>query len=462
MAVYLETMTDIQNLVSVMPYFQDDSSCVFLDSAKQNDDMSRYSYLSADPFLVIQSTGNQISITQNGITNNISDNPWRLIKKLLIEYQDDTFEFDKPFTGGAIGYWSYDLGRMVEKLPEIAVNDCDYSEMWIGFYDWVLIHDHHEDLITLSTTTSNPQIDYKERQQWVKDRILESNLKVNDAFSTQRLNATFKSNFSINDYIGAVEKVKSYLKAGDIYQANISQRFSTLYDGDPWKLYLNLRDANPAPFSAYLNLPEICILSASPELFLSLDGQRVETRPIKGTRPTSEDKILDDELANELVNSEKDRAENVMIVDLMRSDLGKVCEIGSVSVTGLWTLERHPTVWHLVSRIEGKLKENYGAIDLLEQCFPGGSITGAPKIRAMEIIEEVEPMRRGLYCGSIGYIGFNGSMRTNIAIRTMTITKNNLLFHGGGGIVADSDPLSEYQETLDKAKGLMRALEINQ
>jgi len=458
LAVYLQTLSEIQSLLSIMPCFVDISSCVFLDSAQRSDDVSRYSYLSADPFLIIQSKGDQISITRNGVVDNISGNPWEILNQLLSEYHDDFFEENKPFTGGAIGYWSYDLGRMVEKLPVIALDDYDYSEMWVGFYDWVLIQDHHDDLIRLSTTTSNPLINHYERQEWVMDRIQKFNINLINSSASKNLNKTFKSNFSIDDYVSTIKKVKDYLHAGDIYQANISQRFTTSYEGDSWELYLKLRYTNPAPFSAYLNLPDLCILSASPELFLSLNANYVETRPIKGTRPTNEDPVLDKKLAIELMNSEKDRAENVMIVDLMRSDLGKVCEIGSVVVTDLWKLERHPTVWHLVSIIQGELKEQYGPVDLLQQCFPGGSITGAPKIRAMEIIEELEPVRRGVYSGSIGYIGFNGSMCTSIAIRTMTLANKQLFFHGGGGIVVDSDPLSEYQETMDKTKGLMSAL----
>jgi anthranilate/para-aminobenzoate synthase component I len=230
------------------------------------------------------------------------------------------------------------------------------------------------------------------------------------------------------------------------------------FEGDSWDLYLKLRISNPAPFSAYMTIPGLCVLSASPELFLSLDGNQVETRPIKGTRPRGGDPLEDERLAGELVASAKDRAENIMIVDLMRNDLGKVCEVGSVEVSGLTRLEKHPTVWHLVSTINGSLEGHYGPVDLLRSCFPGGSITGAPKIRAMEIIEEIEPIRRGIYCGSMGYIAFNGNMRTSIAIRTMTLENNEISFHSGGGIVADSDPWSEYLETIDKAKGLMKAL----
>ena len=242
-------------------------------------------------------------------------------------------------------------------------------------------------------------------------------------------------------------------------KANISQRFQVSFKGNSWGLYRKLRRSNPAPFSAYLQFPEVDVLSVSPELFLSLEARNVETRPIKGTRPSSEDPRMDEKFAAELADSEKDQAENIMIVDLMRNDLGKVCKVGSVEVGKLMKLERHPTVWHLVSIVKGVLEDDKDAIDLLRDCFPGGSITGAPKIRAMEIIEEIEPNRRGVYCGSIGYIGFDGNMKTSIAIRTLTVENGQIAFQSGGGIVFDSDPYSEYLETIDKARGITRTME---
>ena len=268
-----------------------------------------------------------------------------------------------------------------------------------------------------------------------------------------------RSNFSRNSYMASVERVKAYLAAGDAYQVNLSQRFRSQYAGDPWSLYLRLREANPAPFAAYLGFPEAHVLSASPEEFLRLDGGRVRVRPIKGTRPVGATDGETAALAAELLASEKERAENVMIVDLIRNDIGRVCSIGSVEVPSLFAVEQHPTVLHLVSTVTGELRQGADAIDLLRACFPGGSVTGAPKVRAMEIIEELEPVRRGVYCGAIGYVSFSGDMGTSIAIRTLVLAGGQAYLQAGGGIVADSEPAAEYEETLHKARGLRMALE---
>ena len=270
--------------------------------------------------------------------------------------------------------------------------------------------------------------------------------------------SSLSSTFSRTEYHSAVNKIKEYLHSGDTYQVNISHRFECEFTGDEWNLYKNLREDNPAPFGAYLKFPMVQILSSSPEQFLSLDGTFIETRPIKGTNPRGETQEIDAQMARDLFNSNKDRAENIMIVDLLRNDLGKVCTIGSVKVPSLFSLEAHPTVWHLVSTITGSLAPKNTVVDLIRATFPGGSITGTPKIRAMEIIEEIEPVRRQVYCGSIGYISFTGNMKTNIAIRTIVIKNGHIYLPVGGGIVADSDPETEYQETLDKAKGILRTL----
>ena len=362
------------------------------------------------------------------------------------------------FEGGAIGYWSYDMGRSIEELPSTAKRLYEYPEMFVGLYDWVLIQDHIEQTVTLVTTDYNEDISSESRREWVLNCIVQT--EPNESCNgTQMLSGNgFESNFSGEKYRAAVKKVKQYLKDGDIYQANISQRFNLPFQGDSWLLYLKLREFNPGAFAAYLTTPELHLLSSSPELFLSVDDKEVMTRPIKGTHARSTNPLEDLEFAEELANSEKDQAENIMIVDLMRSDLGKVCEIGSVKVKGINEVEKHPTVWHLVSTVTGRLRSGLESLDVLRNCFPGGSVTGAPKIRAMEIIEEIEPVRRGIYCGSVGYLSFSGDMKTNIAIRTMILENTNISFHSGGGIVTDSDPASEYIETIDKATGLMKAL----
>ncbi|MFZ2405614.1 MAG: aminodeoxychorismate synthase component I, partial [Methylobacter sp.] len=258
--------------------------------------------------------------------------------------------------------------------------------------------------------------------------------------------------------VHAFDRIKHYLKEGDCYQVNLAQRFVAACEGDPWTAYQTLRKLNAAPFSCYLNLPEVQVLSSSPERFLKLTDGVVETKPIKGTRPRKPDYAEDQQQIKNLQASNKDRAENLMIVDLLRNDISKTCKSGSVKVPKLFDVESYATVHHLVSTVTGILAENQHALDLLKSCFPGGSITGAPKIRAMEIIEELEPNRRGVYCGAIGYIGFNGNMDTNIAIRTLVHSQNTIRFWAGGGIVNDSVVEEEYQESFDKAAAMLDLL----
>ena len=453
----VDVLSDIKDLVTIVDSFEKIDHCVLLDSAANTSQMGRYSYLTANPFLVIKSTGRNVSIIRDGDEEKVIANPWDVLDELITEYSYKTLDSSFPFEGGAIGYWTYDLGRMLEDLPDITNKQYQYPEMSVGFYDWVLVQDHITSSITLVTSDHHPHMSSQDRREWVFEIL---NNKSKNVSKSELFNASIGSNFSVEEYTNSIENVKKYLEEGDIYQANISQRFSGPFEGNPWGLYLKLRTSNPGAFSAYISTPDLTILSSSPELFLSLNGNDIKTRPIKGTNSRGIDFEEDSKFANELVNSIKDQAENIMIVDLMRNDLGKVSSIGSVKVTNLFELEKHPTVWHLVSTIDSILNPRYGPVDLLRQCFPGGSITGAPKIRAMEIIEEIEPDRRGVYCGSIGYIGFNGNMSTNIAIRTMTLEDNVIVFHSGGGIVTDSDPISEYDETIDKAKGLMIALDI--
>jgi len=267
-----------------------------------------------------------------------------------------------------------------------------------------------------------------------------------------------RSNFTHDEYIKAIESAIEYIANGDIFQVNLSQRFESKLTVDPYALYLRLRGISPSPFACYLNFGEVTVAGASPERFLYLDGDTVETRPMKGTRPRGRSQVEDELLSDELLNSEKDRAENIMIVDLERNDLGRVCEYGSVKVKDLCTLEKYATVFQLTSTVTGRLRYGKGSVDLLKAAFPGGSVTGAPKVRAMEIIDELEPTRRGIYTGSVGYLGFDGCIDLNIVIRTFVIQDSKVYFQVGGGIVSDSDPREEYQETLDKARALVSAL----
>ena len=375
-----------------------------------------------------------------------------------------------PFTGGAAGFFGYGLARTLERLPHeeapFATDDQQLPDMALGLYDTVLAFDMTGERLLL-VTTGLPEPDPEKRTSRAMDRARALRARVETAAPPQpprkASSLPLASNFTRAAYETAVQRVIDYIHAGDIFQANLSQRFETrLGGGDTsWDLYLRLRDESPAPFACYFNFGEGEIVSSSPERFLRVDGAHVETQPIKGTRPRGHTPEEDRRLADELLASEKDRAENVMIVDLLRNDISRVCKDHSVVVEKLCALESFSNVHHLVSTVYGELREGESAVDLLAACFPGGSITGAPKVHAMEIIAELEPTTRGPYCGAIGWLGADGAMDSSIAIRTMTAKDGRITFQAGGGIVADSDPHEEYLETLDKARAMARALGLS-
>lgn len=444
---------------SSFPAFRSAPYPLLLDSASPDGSAGRYSYLTADPFLVLQFRGTHGVVREGSQTSAVEGDPFTLLQELLQRFALPPSPGLPPFQGGAAGFFSYDLGRLLERVPVLARDDLGLPDLCLGFYDWVLAYDHLDGRATL-VATGLPQGDEesaRRRLAWALERL--AALPAGDEPGPFQV-GPLRSTFTRPDYLAAIRRVKEYLVQGEVYQVNLSQRFSAPFSGDSWALYRRLRQANPAPFAAYLEFPEATVLSASPEAFLKVEDGHVETRPIKGTRPRGRTPEEDRRLAQELLASEKERAENLMIVDLLRNDLGRVCSIGSVRVPSLFALERHPTVLHLVSTVTGELPPHLGAVDLLRACFPGGSVTGAPKIRAMEVIEELEPVRRGLYCGAIGFLGFDGAMNTSIAIRTMVLRQGLLTFSAGGAIVIDSDPEAEYEETLHKVRGLMRSLEL--
>ncbi|KUO48853.1 MAG: hypothetical protein APF76_09375 [Desulfitibacter sp. BRH_c19] len=452
----------------IFPFFLDGEHPFFLDSGLYHSEIGRYSFMGNNPYLIFKSRKEQIHILEKNKVTQIDGNPIDVLDTILKDNRclplDSSYP---PFQNGAVGYLAYDLGWHMEVLPDMAQNDIDLPEGYFAFYDCVLAYDHLEKNCFLFS--SGLPLKGKAAENKAKDRLEEMNKKLNSFFNQshtplknellQTETLELKSHFTREEYCEAIQKVKDYIAAGDIYQVNMTQRFETKSLVSPWDLYCKLRRINPAPFAAYLDLEEGYVISASPERFIKMDGDYIETRPIKGTRPRSECNDFNDKMKNELLNSEKDRAELVMIVDLERNDLGRVCEFGSVKVEELFRLESYATVFHLVSTITGKLKPNYHFKEVIKSTFPGGSITGAPKIRAMEIIEELEPVKRGIYTGSIGYLNLAGNIDLNIVIRTIIIKGDKTYFQVGGGIVADSNPEEEYQETLDKAKALIMALQ---
>lgn len=424
---------------------------VYLDSGKPAGQYGRYDIISARPFVTITTQNGKTRIQQGEESKDTAGDPFDLVKEVLAPCKIPVH--DLPFSGGAIGYFGYDLARCLEYLPNIARNEEAIPEMCIGIYDWAVIVDHREQRSSLVSFGLNPAT----CQQWNALRTLfEQPFKAPASHFSVTNEVT--SNMDEAVYAAAFGKIKQYIVEGDCYQVNLAQRFSAKAEGDSWRAYLHLRKISPAPFMAYMSYPGFQVLSGSPERFLQVKGDHVETRPIKGTRPRAANPIEDGRNAAELQSSLKDRAENVMIVDLLRNDIGKSCATGTVRADRLFALESFANVHHLVSTVTGKLENDKTAVDLLRGCFPGGSITGAPKLRAMQIIEELEPHRRGLYCGAIGYIGFDGNMDTNIAIRTAVCSGNEIHFWAGGGIVADSEMQKEYRETWDKASSMLQLM----
>jgi para-aminobenzoate synthetase component 1 len=436
----------------------------WLDSGMDPHKLGRYSFMGSDPFLLMKSRGDEITLLKDGREEQTRGNPFDILGELLDKYKMDSGELPVPFAGGVVGYLSYDLCHFIEKLPQKALDDLHLPECYLGFYDAVAAFDHRRNT-TYIISTGFPEIEEEKRRHRADARLSELRnavllspppRPVEGSFSRKRVE--LKSNFSREDYLAAVSTAREYISAGDIFQVNLSQRFEAKLDIHPYELYKRLRYVNPAPFASYLSFTGMSIVGTSPERFLKVRGDLVETRPIKGTKPRGKTAEEDKELAAALLSSKKDRAENIMIVDLERNDLGRVCRYGTVGVTELAVLETYPTVFHLTSTVVGRLRENKNRTDLLKASFPGGSITGAPKVRAMEIIDELEPTRRSVYTGSIGYLGFNGDIDLNIVIRTIIVKDSKAYFQVGGAIVYDSEPEAEYLETLDKGRALMRAL----
>jgi para-aminobenzoate synthetase component 1 len=452
----------------VFEVFKNQPNSMFLDGGMDYRGAGRFSYIVANPFLVFKAKGRQTEITTDSRTDIVEGNPLYHLKKIFNDYRIRLNPPPPFFSSGAVGYFGYDLGWQLEKMPNMASDDVGLADIYLGFYNWTLIFDSLKKQWLISST-GLPERNFQARYTLAKDRIklIKAQLRSLDDKSTMATPITqydvpyepvLFSNFTKKNYLRAVGRIKQHIAKGDIYQANLSQRFTADLTRQPYELYRRLRTINPAPLASFLNLDTMSVISASPEQFLRISDRDVITRPIKGTRPRGRTAEEDRRLEEELLSSTKDRAELVMIVDLERNDLGKVCDYGSVRVGELYALERYATVSHLVATVRGRLHENKDHIDCIKACFPGGSITGAPKIRAMEILEELEPTKRGIYTGSIGYIGFNQQTNLNIVIRTMIAKNDRVYFHVGGGIVADSDPESEYQETLHKAKALIEAL----
>jgi para-aminobenzoate synthetase component 1 len=464
----------------------------FLDSARDPRRLGRYSFLTGDPVLLLSGSGGatERGLPSDGSLTTLPGHALAAARSILQQHAAEPIQGVPPFQGGFAGYIGYDWGAALERLPSSRYDDLAIPDVMLGLYDWVLSWDHIEHRAWIVSTGLPAAGAARARRAAERLTAVKEALQTDAAVGPIRnarplfpqrhaidrapsfpvadvecgWETQLRSSFTHQSYAAAVRRVREYILAGDIFQANLSQRLEAPLRESPWTLYRRLRSLNPAPFAAYLDFDDVVVVSASPERFLSVtpDGQ-VEARPIKGTRPRGLSPEHDAALGRALWESEKDRAENLMIVDLLRNDLSRACEPGTVRVPELFELEHYSTVHHLVSTVIGKLMAGKESIDLLCAAFPGGSITGAPKVRAMEIIAELEPSRRGVYCGTLGYMSVTGAMDTSIVIRTYLIRRSRnsdrrAYFSVGGGIVADSDPEQEYQETLDKARALIAAL----
>jgi para-aminobenzoate synthetase component 1 len=463
--------------------FQDTPFLLYLDSATDREHLGRYSFLAADPATAVRSKGLLTQQLVEGTWIRVAADPLAQVGALVASHGAEPVAELPPFQGGAAGYVGYDWGMMLERVPRPRYDDLAVPDLLLGLYDWVIAWDHAAGRAWVISTGIPERGAAREhraarRLAFVKDRLARPGglpARQKDAVAAgapprpARSSAApsypvpgipgVRSNFTREGYLEAVARVIEYVYAGDIFQANLSQRLEAPLVGTPLDLYRRLRHRNPAPFSAYLDFGDLVVASSSPERFLRVEpGGRVETRPIKGTRPRGLSPEHDAALARALVESDKDRAENVMIVDLLRNDLSRVCRAGTVRVPELFAVEHYATVHHLVSTVVGELAPEHDAVDLLRAAFPGGSITGAPKVRAMQIIAELEPTQRAAYCGSIGYLSLSGALDTSIVIRTCLVLGRDVYVQVGGGIVAESDPEQEYRETLDKARGLIAAL----
>ncbi|MCL5773726.1 MAG: aminodeoxychorismate synthase component I, partial [Firmicutes bacterium] len=386
---------------------------------------------------------------------NYRGNPFEELKKLADRFHIENTKYPVPFVGGMVGYFGYDLKDFLERLPDIKEDDLGLPDACFLFVDKVLAFDHllgKKYFISLNIEGED------RREETLTESILAA-----DCIEPEKVlfpPREYEIMISADSYSEKVLKAKEYIASGDIYEVNLSQRMSMKTSKSPWQVYTELRSINPAPFAVFMNMGDFSIVSASPERFIKIEGGHVQSRPIKGTRTRGGTPEEDERLYRQLKESVKDKAENLMIVDLVRNDLGRVCSYGSVEVRELFHIEKYSTVFQMVSTIEGTLREDKDIFDCIKAAFPGGSMTGAPKIRAMEIIEELEPVKRGIYSGSIGYIGFDGTVDLNIVIRTIIFKDSTAYFQAGGAVVADSDPYQEYQESMDKAEALIKALKM--
>ncbi len=464
--VYDEIVADLDTPVSA--YLKLNSTPSFLlESVEGGERWGRYSFICSEPSLIISSKGKKVEIIKKGKKERfITGDPIDYLRLFLSRFRVARIEGLPRFFGGLVGYIGYDMVRFFERVPEREKPFIDIPEMYFMFTDNLLIFDnlrHRIKILCLAHVDSSPDTTYKraiKKIEMIKKSLSRriSLTEFNRDMGLKEKDRAFNSNFKKEDFITAVKRAKEYVMSGDVVQVVLSQRFSTRTSARPFDIYRALRLINPSPYMYYINTGDVILAGSSPEILVRLEGDNITLRPIAGTRRRGLSFEEDKALEKELFNDPKERAEHIMLVDLGRNDVGRVAETGSVRVNELMTVERYSHVMHLVSNVEGRLRKGMDAFDVLKACFPAGTVTGAPKVRAMEIIDELEPTRRGPYAGAVGYFSLNGNMDTCITIRTLMIHKGRVYVQSGAGIVADSDEEREYQETVNKAMAMMKAV----
>ncbi len=471
--VYKEIAADLETPVSAfLKVCGNHPDSFLLESVEKGERMGRYSFLGTDPLQVYTSFGSRGQIRyREGLTTEGEGSPYQVLEQIMANWKEVTFPGLPPFTGGAIGFFGYEtIHSIEEKVPDTKPNDLKMPDAYFLVADTLLAFDHvkHKLIIIVNAHVQNPKGDLAAPYEEAKQKIEAIIKKLNTPLVVQELilqessdNQPYvASNLTQAQFEKMVEQAKEYIRAGDIFQVVLSQRLNAPLKTDPFTLYRTLRMVNPSPYMFYINGGDFQLVGSSPEVMVKLEKGVTTLRPIAGTRPRGKDLMEDEKIAAELLADEKERAEHLMLLDLGRNDLGRVCKKGSVRATEQFAIEKYSHVLHIVSNVAGELEQGKNAFDLFKACFPAGTVSGAPKVRAMEIIHELEPTRRGPYAGAIGYFSFSGEMNTGIIIRTMMIKDKQVYVQAGAGIVADSVPAAEYQETLSKAKALLKTLKI--
>src|SRR3990170_6860930 len=475
--VFREIMADMETPVSAFRNIDRGGPAFLLESVEGGEKWGRYSFLGVEPRVIFKSKDENIEIITEGQGDKRKGDPISALKEILSRYRPVTTDKLPRFYGGAVGYIGYDMVRFFEDLPDIAASDVDIYDAFFIITDTALVFDNLEQKIKVIANAviekgDKPAEIYKKAIKKIdalverlKNEVRSQKSEVRrknelSDFSPSTSHKDVISNFSREKFIDGVVKAKEYIQAGDVIQVVLSQRFETGLDVEPFDIYRALRIINPSPYMFYLSLDGIDLIGSSPEILVRVEGKDVDVRPIAGTRPRGKDEAEDKRLEEELLKDPKEIAEHIMLVDLGRNDVGRVAEAGSVSANELMIVEKYSHVMHIVSNVHGQLRKNKDSFDALRSCFPAGTLTGAPKVRAMEIIEEIEPCKRGAYGGSVGYFGFSGNMDMAITIRTLVIKDGKIYIQAGAGIVADSVPEKEYQETINKAKAMLKAVEM--